>query len=910
MTTGETFPLALCIIPAILLATVAGLYALTRYLQKRAQEDLNQQRVAWRQLQNTQKIIEQTAQDYLDEEAEPFRSHALRLQAVLDEIRQRVQELGQRRVVLHQRAADLNTNFWRTMLGAPYLWHLLRRDVDRLRQDFAQAGQALTAAEQMGNELRSMSWSVAQQARQTLHTQQQVGKVMERLQAEHIQGDTMDAAVRREAEARQALSEIPALYLEGSQAEVLEQAGKEGVAWVYQVIQQIRPALDELLSQAQGWEAQYRQASDKVSVLQRVLNDLQQTLDNLPANLDASEARKQHDQLRQVANNLQSTLGRIEIESMGMVVEEAGRLAQTGQETASQIKRARRELAALEVQLQELPASFKELSLQLATLGAKSVHPVVWSHSTDTLGALNRQANGLGKTSGRGARRRTAEQISQDLQSAAQISVQQKELARHITQVEQAHQDLRDLLAAPQLSRLADWLPEARRLASSVQAYAAENWSRSDGVDTLVGEFDAFDEAAQALVLGDAAHPIGEDQVVARLEETRDLADRYQKLARRVEHIQARLVDLQQSETAAQAQLDGAQTALRQIEFMVNSNEFLSSVAAQELSRQIKEIGALSNDLAQRQSGNVEKKSRQAAALAARIEQTANHWLDQLNQDIEDLVEHLSAMLKALDDIAPLEEPAVNETRRLLASGQTFNASGYSGKARFRLEELPAEFKRRSDCWQACFASLNALGDVRPLLDTFEQANYNRGQARKAFSDTVTQMRQKQAWPPSTVNLDSERQELDGLEVKWQDLGEKPARAIPLAAQLANLAARYQALAEKIGMTAGRAAQEQTEVGTLEVEINDMAQLWQNLLYEHSANPEAGQEIQELLDAVNHELAQIRRKYVQGSMNYEQVLQAMRKLHKQVRYYQVALDDQSALDMSGNISRKRESRRV
>jgi chromosome segregation ATPase len=910
MTTGETFPFALCIIPTVLLATVAGLFLLTRYFQDQAQGELGTLRSAWRQFHTARQDVEQIALDYLDEDAEPFRSHALALQDALVELDEQAQRLGERRVALNQQAADLKLNFWRTMLGAPYLWYLLRRDAVRLLQDLEQAGGALAEARQMGDDLGRMSWKVAQQARQALQVQQQVSRVMARLHDLHLQGDTMEAAERQAGQARQALAGIPALYLEAGEATVLAQAGKEGVAGVYQVLQETRPALDQLFAQAQAWEGQYQQASDKVSMLRRVLDDLQHTLDNLPAGLEASEARQQFDQLAQIASSLEATLARIEVESMSLVAEEAGRMAQAGQETASQLKRARRELAALDVLLQELPAGFKDLSLRLATLGAKSTHPVAWSRSTDQLSALNRQANALGKVSGRSARRRTPDGISQDLETAGRISAQQKELARHIARVEQAHTDLLNLLAGPQLSRLAEWMPTARRLGETVQAYAAENWSRADAVASLLDEIEALDETAQELVIREPGKPIGEDQVAARLEEVTRLAEAYQKLQKRVEHVQARLADLQQSETAAQAQLEEAQAVLRQIEFTVNSNEFLSSIAAQELSSQVKELAARSSELAQRQSGNVEKKTRQAAALAARIEQSANHWLDQLNEDIEELVEQLSAVLKALDDIAPLEEPAVNEARRLLASGQTFNAGAYPGKARFRLAELPAEFKRRSDCWQACFARLNGLEDVRPLLDTFEQANFNRGKARKSLSEATTQMRQKQAWPPSTVSLDAERQEMQALEEQWQALGERPARAIPLAAQLANLSARYQTLTEKIGLTAGRAAQEQTEVGALEVEINNMAQLWQNLLYEHHANPEASQEIQELLDAVNRELAQVRRKYIQGNFDYDQALQAMRNLHKKVRYYQVALDEQSAVDISGKVSRKKESRRI
>jgi hypothetical protein len=56
--------------------------------------------------------------------------------------------------------------------------------------------------------------------------------------------------------------------------------------------------------------------------------------------------------------------------------------------------------------------------------------------------------------------------------------------------------------------------------------------------------------------------------------------------------------------------------------------------------------------------------------------------------------------------------------------------------------------------------------------------------------------------------------------------------------------------------------------------------------------------------------AQMRRAYLHGSADYVQTLQAMKALHKRLRYYQVALDEESALDVQGNVQRRRESRRV
>ena len=128
-------------------------------------------------------------------------------------------------------------------------------------------------------------------------------------------------------------------------------------------------------------------------------------------------------------------------------------------------------------------------------------------------------------------------------------------------------------------------------------------------------------------------------------------------------------------------------------------------------------------------------------------------------------------------------------------------------------------------------------------------------------------------------------------------------------AQLSNLGARYQALGERIAQAGERLAREQAEAEELEGQVNESAQMWQNLLLEYQSNPQASQEIQELLEAINHELAQIRRNYSQGSADYAQTLGALKSLIKRLRYYQVELDEQSALDASGRVHRRRESQR-
>jgi uncharacterized LabA/DUF88 family protein len=603
-----------------------------------------------------------------------------------------------------------------------------------------------------------------------------------------------------------------------------------------------------------------------------------------------------------VAQSLHATLSRLEVESMRAVIQEATRQTQLGQEMGHELRRARRELASLESVLAELSEGFKGLSLHLATLGAKSIHPIAWKATMDELAALNRQANGLRSSS----RNRTPAQVIQDMETAAAIRSQQKALERLCDDIEIAHTGLLALLAGPELNQLESWLSEARQVGRQAQSYPAENWSRGDAVASLADELNALEAQAGQLSLDNPGEAIPEDQVVQRLEAARQLVETSQKLKRRVANIRSRLENLQETEKAAQQALEHARSVLVQVGFIVRSNEFLSSTALNEQERLSKDMQNLLDELAQRQRGSIDKKARQATALIDRAEQSVNGWLDRLGRDTQELNQELTATLKELDEISALDEKPVTEARRLLTGGPYLTPAT---KMRLPLDELLPELKRRSDYWQACMAALHALQDFKPLIETHKETSFQRDKARKALSEAASGKRQKRAWPPTSVTFEEERQELDKIEEQWQALREGQSRAIARVAQLSNLGARYQALGERIAQAGERAAREQAVAEEQEGQVNEAAEQWQNLLFEYQGNPQASQEIQELLDAIHHELAQIHRNYNQGSANYTQTLDALKALLKRLRYYQVALDAESALDASGRVHRRRDSQR-
>jgi DNA repair exonuclease SbcCD ATPase subunit len=898
----ESFPIIVCLIPAVLFLIIAGLYLLARYLRQAAESDLERLRGEWRAYDSARQQLEQSVQAYAGDQQEPFVSRLSGLQSTLQEINQQAVSLSRQRVELKQQANDLGANRWRAMLGAPYLWYFLRKNLAQLNQEIKSSWSALEDAGRQEAELQQVGWSVAQQARQVRQLQAQAHKILDQLRAQQFQGETFEAAVRQEGQAQATLAQLPAYFFEGEQEAVLSQAGWEEIGQAYQVLQTLQPELERLLAQAQGWEQGYTEAQDAVDVLRRVLADVGQTLNSLPPRIQTADYRQRLDQMNTIASSLHDTLTRLEVESLQPVTQEAARLTQLGQEMGHELRRARRELASLEVVQGELADGCKTLSLQLATLAAKATHPIAWGETMNQLADLNRQANGLASAQST----RPPGQIIQDMETAAGLRSRLKELERSCDSLTVAHTELLALLAAPELGQLETWLSEARGTGRQIQVYAAENWTRSDAIADLPQELNRLEAKAGELALSRPAEAIPEEQVFQRLQAARQLTDDSQRLRRRVGNLRRRLEDLQQSEKTAQVALESARSTLVQIGFVVRSNEFLSSTAAQEHERLSKELQNLLDELAQRQRGSVEKKARQTSSLVERLGQSASSWLERLDRDTHELTQELSATLKQLDEIATLDDKAVAEARRLLSSGPLVAPAG---NLRRSLDELLPELKRHSDHWQACLAALHALGDFKPLIETYKEAGFQRDKTRQALGEAASAIRQKRPWPPASVTFEAEQQELDRLEEQWQALRQGQSRAIARVAQLSSLGARYQALGERVAQAGERLSREQAEAGEQETQINDALQQWQSLQYEYQANPQATQEIKELLQAVDRELAQIRRSYSQGGADYHQTLGALKSLLKRLRYYQVALDDESALDASGVVHRRRESQR-
>ena len=901
------------LIPLLLFATLAILFVLVQRWRSQTTVDFKTLRAELRQMHFNQREIIQVIQHHSPDDPEPYGSRIRRLHSKIHDTQETLRRLEARQVVLQEQAHWLNQNSFQALVGGPYFWYQLRREIKDFQVEIEKAWQALGGVIEFVQQIDRLGLQVAQKAHQVTQIQQQTNQVMDQLRSRGMLGKTIASATQQEKQAKASLGQIPLYFLEGDENAIREKADKENTISAHTILESVQQSLQALLAQATGWDEQYNRASESAASMDRTLTSLEQLISQAPGELDITQRRAQFSQLKTAAQNLDDRLKRVEVEQIESLAQEAAQITHEAQAAESELKQAYESAARLGNELSELSNGLKNITLIIASLGTKAHYPVAWGQSSDRLADLNRQNTAIGPAK----KPRDAMQMIQDLEKAVRLNEQQRELGLRLRQMEEQHTELTQIIASPEISQINAWLKDAQQLTDKVKGYAPENWPRLDAVSELPAEMQSVANDVLRVLPPGNVQSIPEAELPGRLEDARRLQQAYQRLQKRIENIRNQLTNLQKEEKQIQGQMTSAQTTVTQVSLIIRSNPLLPQIATQDNGRFQLEMQSVVDDLANRQHGTLDKKVKAGLAVLGKIEQSANRWLDQMNQDTQQQVQTLTKMLNALDAIAPIEEQPVNDARRLLSSGAAFSggvspgggftptSGSYASKSKFRLEDLTPEFKRRSDFWQSCAGVSRGLEEVGvTVLDSYGEADHNRQQAHEMLTQVAAWLRQSHDWPPSSVSLDAERQEMDRIDGQWQAIKPTPTRAIQLVQQLGQLSARYHELAVRIQQTSERADQEMAAVETLENEIIDLEGRWQNNWSNYQDDPQVTADIRRLLDEIEREMSNLKRQYKQ-KRNYVQVLQSLKTLERKARAYQVELDENRALDVDGNERRRR-----
>ncbi len=897
----------LFVILFVLLAAGVGYFFLLRWGREKVQSETRNLSGELRAYENHYRQFLSGQQVHSPQDPEPYGTLARTLKDSADQAGQQLYALRERYVRIQERLPRRAASPFSALAVSPFLLLDLKKELGGVRQGLAQEQANLSQIAQQAQAMEALGWQEALRARQATAAEAQLQQRLQALQTRRAHGPAFDALTRQAQQADELLSQIPEYFLTADQTAISVQADKAMVIRVHQSLEAARPLHDQIAQQLEEWEKRLSRLDEKLSRQRQNLGNLEQSLATLPTALDSSAFQRQFVELQTEAQKLQIQSSRPELEKAPGIEASVDRQLTAFQELDAQVRTARQGQATLEHLLLELGQDLKEISSRYATLGAAKSFRVLWSQTSNSLANLSQQVNELGPVD----RKRTPEKLEQDLATANQLALKQRELAVYVQQIENQQGELAALLEGPELSQAVLWAQSTGKLLQQVREYHPENWPRADGVNSLPDDLRSLTDSLQRLGAGRPGEGIAETQFAPRLAEAQRVGQQYQSLRARVSMVEARLVELQQNETQARDTLEDTRKNLAQVAFIINSNPTLTKIAGGEVGRFQAQLDKQYQELDQRQQGAVDSKARQAAGISARIEQGLNEWLDQLNLDIQARVKSLTVSLTRLDSIAPLEDAPVAEARRLLSGGQIYGSSAHGQKTHLPLEALVLEYKRRSEFAQTCSAVQMALQDIeKPVVDTYATANQGRQQVQDQFNAANNWLRQTRAWPPVAVDVDAEYKALGKVEADWAGIREQPVKAIDLVQRLGELARAYQSLADRMRQLIERGNREQNEVQTLEAELDENLHLWEKLQKSYQDNPEASEDIQGLLNEADQEMYRVKMQYKEGTLTYAQALQAIQTMHRKVRLYQAALDETHVVDVNGRVIASRESKRA
>ncbi|OGO29848.1 MAG: hypothetical protein A2Z16_13205 [Chloroflexi bacterium RBG_16_54_18] len=892
----------LWLLPLVLLAALVGIGILGRNWRRKAFADMKTAGSLLRRIQGVLGQISGEISGLSPEDPEPFGRRVIDLQAKIDQVRSRLVEINQRYVRLQESARPISAAFRLFSVLIPTSWYRLQREAGNLVIDLQAELGDQESTRMLAESLSHLGWEIAQQARQVYLVQQESKLLFEKLHSVGLSGEKYESANLQRKQIRERLDQIPVYFFRGDEAEIIKLAQREDIILTYSNIEAAKLELEQVISMGSEWETRLAEVGQSVQALSRAVNGAQRLLSSASGVLNLSGLESQLAVLQSRTHDLQAFLDAPDVERLSGVMAQAELAMSELGEIQGKFGQSRQDLAALKKASGQVRVRLQEAAAATQALTDHPTLPVDMSRSVSEILQLQRQSDELDKGDGL----RDQEDIPVDLAETLLVVEQIQDFERKLELVEQQHSELAGILDDPAVQDFDSWLESARQLVERLESYAQENFAPEDRISGLYADLQEMEQTANALRSSGEKLPIAESEIGRQLEAGLVFIQAQRISSQRLAGLQKRLVQLEQEERHAFNLTEDAQMALSQIAFLVRSNSFLAGAAGKslpDLQNEVKRVGiALEN----REKGRIEDKARLAGAVTKRVLSAAMQWLVALGQEIQAQSQAIAAVVAALDPIASLEEGAISEVRGMLASLPAYPPDASLAQEGLPLVRLIPEFKQRSDFWQRCVGVRKAILEIEaPVRRAHAQAAEAQQQVHQALDTATAWMAQRSSWPPNGVNLQEERAEVGEIDQRWQAQKSKPVNALQLVEQLGEFSAGYQALRERVQARSDQAANEMSRAEEVEADLNELSTLWQNQWYAYRQDPAVSGEIRALLDEIEKTLKNIRGQYKRKSMEYEQVMSALKDLYRKVRFYQVELDAGHAVDAMGNIQRRR-----
>lgn len=874
----------------ILLIIMFGVYGLAIYLQRSTPKILKKIPQAFHRIQTECHRIIAEIRPYSPDDPLPYGPLVAGIHRQLDNIANQLVSTKSQYIDIQNKAHAHHFRPWQMLIGAPffvYNWFAILGDSRLLLRQYEELDKLVELAWQDVAELKKQSWLVAMRAREIVAREKSIRRSMDDLGNQKLYGDTFEVAAIQEESVIEILELIPEYFLIAEEELLSERSTKDEVCRVHSLLNQAEPVLDELDNKLSLWTAEYQRLSAKANQVMQQMDLVENLLANKPEDIDCSDAANRIRAIHTTLDVLTATLTRLEVESFEIIDQELDRAQKLILEVGRQVRVALRQYPSLKSSITQLLGIQKECSDIFSGLMSNPQYPVKWDRSGQEFRELNKATKELNLVE----KSRTPEQIKKDLSQMEVLSLRWITLQVILKEVVAQHNELVEMLNWVEIQQGLDWLQEYRSLSEEIASFHPDNWSGGDAVNNYLVDTLKTEAVHREVLSRDPTKSVSESDLPSWIAQTKQLAEDHRALRLRSEKIRTRFEWLQSEIKGVEELYQTSRTAVNQLNWIVNSNPYLKQNSEADLKRINQKLDRIGDELENTSQGKVEYKSGLVRATHDDLATSAKAWLDRLNQDIDRKRVILAGKIERLNRIAVLEDTVFEKVQNLITKEERRTEGNSIPFVTPPLQELIRELKGRSATWQELVAAQEELEEIveKPLLDSYEHASQQRNYALTGLDRVATKIPQGRGWPPSSVSITQERDELEKLEQNWKALKNTQVRAIWAVRQYGELAASYQVLVGKLDKSYQWASQEQEKVLQLEEEIDRLLRLWQQRGKSYARDPAVLEQIRDLRARTSLAMEHLKQRWTTGlrgndeAQEYQELVQDIMEISRFLR---------------------------
>ncbi|GAB4474397.1 MAG: hypothetical protein Kow0088_10390 [Anaerolineales bacterium] len=850
---------------------------------------------------------------------EPFVTSLNEIDAELDSLRQEVKNFYERYVQYRQWLTAWRHASWRDYRkkwNLPALGrlgddcritleriHSIHRRIEKLDERFEQ--------------IREFPWSIALQVREVIEYLRQAKTLISELATYGICGDVYEALINRVGEIEAETKQVPVYFLSEPYEKLLAAANQQDVSAVYQIVQKNLPAIISTIQQADRWKNEALTLEQQSKLAQIELARTEQMLAYFPDEVDRAGEKEKMEAWKQKLDELIEKKNNLEADRIAFLANEFGefiheiltsqQLLRQNRQRFYQYRRFMQANANLINQIRDRLEAISNSSLKLewnvsgelfdrALEDYRTLQSIDLPYSFSTLEKLVKE--------------------STQLQSTL------IELDRQTGRVAEFHQVCEKLINAEEINDVTVWVEAAKKLSEAIRPFDPRNFPNREWVFS-------FDHHLQELESGyrQLSEKLDRQSLPESLIETfsGELEMFYRQslsFREQMNVLDQVLRNLLNNEKQGIALLKTARNQFAQITMFVLSQPLLAEKAEKEIVQYDRRFDLCEVAFRQREKDTLARKQAKLQQLISDIEQAANRWMSIVESDCLKMLNDLEQRIDRLDQIAQFEDALLYRAKEILVTRNEIFNFRRTARVNLPLDQIVGAMKKVFDLWQESFALSKQIAEQveAPLLSVYQEFQGLQKNVHAKYLELEKLIPAQRRWPPNSLLLTVERNEMAQLDEKWSAIQTQPISVIQLVKTLSELSGSYKSLLEKFLQYEQWARQEQARIERIEADIYRLDRLWEIQQRRYSQVPEIEGQIRDLRQETQKELTSLHQYWLTNasrrppSVDYDVVLRKLIELSRHLANARIVIFNeqggQELMDINGQVIQKTQGQRM